>query len=59
MRINTLYHPIMLGVVMLLCALGAQAADPPQPQQGDFFVKDFRLHTGEVLPGHGLRLVAH
>jgi homoserine O-acetyltransferase len=47
MRINTLYHPIMLGVVMLLCALGAQAADPPQ---GDFFVKDFRFHTGEVLP---------
>jgi len=28
----------------------AQAADPPQPQPGDFVVKDFRFHTGEVLP---------
>jgi homoserine O-acetyltransferase len=50
MRRNILCHHVVLGVVMLLGALGAQAADPPQPQQGDFFVKDFRFHTGEVLP---------
>jgi hypothetical protein len=30
--------------------LGTPAADPPQPQQGDFIVEDFLFHTGEVLP---------
>jgi homoserine O-acetyltransferase len=25
-------------------------ADAPQPQQGDWVVKDFRFHTGEILP---------
>src|SRR6202007_3298314 len=42
--------PIMLGVALLLGGVPARAADPPQPQEGDFLVKDFRFHTGEVLP---------
>ncbi len=41
---------ILLAAVTVLGAERAQAADPPQPQQGDFVVKDFRFHTGEVLP---------
>ena len=34
----------------LLFATTAFAADPPQPKPGDWTVKDFRFHTGEVLP---------
>jgi len=50
MRLNILSHRVVLGVALLLGALPARAADPPQPQEGDFLVKDFRFHTGEVLP---------
>lgn len=28
----------------------AWAADPPQPKEGHWIVRDFRFHTGEVLP---------
>jgi homoserine O-acetyltransferase len=48
MRLTTLCRHVMLGVVIMLGAQRAQAADPPRP--GDFVVKDFRFHTGEVLP---------
>jgi homoserine O-acetyltransferase len=41
---------ILLGVVTMLGGERAQAADSPQPQPGDFVLKDFRFHTGEVLP---------
>jgi homoserine O-acetyltransferase/O-succinyltransferase len=34
----------------LLCATTAFAADPPLQKPGDWTVKDFRFHTGEVLP---------
>src|SRR5258705_6028736 len=34
----------------LLFAITAFAADPPQQKPGDWTVKDFRFHTGEVLP---------
>ena len=37
----------------LLCAVAAapvNAADGPAPQHGDWVVRDFRFHTGEVLP---------
>src|SRR5229473_5995242 len=34
----------------LLFATTAFAADPPQQKPGDWTVKDFRFHTGEVLP---------
>jgi len=48
MHLNTL--SLVLGVALLLGALPARAADPPRAQEGDFVVKDFRFHTGEVLP---------
>jgi homoserine O-acetyltransferase/O-succinyltransferase len=50
MRLNTVCSHVILGVFMMLGTERAQAADPPRPQQGDFVVKDFRFHTGEVLP---------
>jgi homoserine O-acetyltransferase len=40
----------MVAALMIPAAARAQAADPPQPRQGDFVIKDFRFHTGEVLP---------
>ena len=39
-----------LVCIVMLGATVARAADAPQPQQGDWVVKDFRFHTGEVLP---------
>lgn len=33
-----------------LITLGAGAADYPSPKEGSWVVKDFRFHTGEMLP---------
>jgi homoserine O-acetyltransferase len=33
-----------------LAAFGAAAADYPAPNEGDFIARDFRFHTGEVMP---------
>src|SRR5258707_14901483 len=38
------------SAAVLLFAITAFAADPPQQKPGDWTVKDFRFHTGEVLP---------
>jgi homoserine O-acetyltransferase len=38
------------GLAFLLSALPTWAADYPAPNQGDWIVRDFRFHTGEVLP---------
>ncbi len=35
---------------LALATFSAVAADYPAPQQGSWVVKDFRFHTGEVLP---------
>ncbi len=44
----------LLGAACLAAGLGGTlpcaAADAPQPRQGDWLVRDFRFHTGEVLP---------
>jgi homoserine O-acetyltransferase len=41
------YWPLAaLSIVALLSGAAAAA----EPQQGDFVIKDFRFHTGEVLP---------
>ena len=36
----------------LLCviALAAAAADYPAPNEGDWNARDFRFHTGDVMP---------
>jgi homoserine O-acetyltransferase len=36
--------------LMMLGTAGSAVAQQPQPQHGDFVIKDFRFHTGEVLP---------
>jgi homoserine O-acetyltransferase len=41
----------MLFLAFLICTvLPAFAADYPEPKQGDWVARDFRFHTGEVLP---------
>ncbi len=35
---------------LLFSAVPAIAANYPEPQQGDWVARDFRFHTGEVLP---------
>jgi homoserine O-acetyltransferase len=39
-----------LMFAMLLAAPMTFAADYPEPKQGDWVARDFRFHTGEVLP---------
>ena len=40
----------LLFAALLLAASAALAADFPAPQEGSWVVRDFRFHTGEVLP---------
>ena len=40
----------MWSLVFTLMALPGLAADYPAPQEGSWVVRDFRFHTGEVLP---------
>jgi homoserine O-acetyltransferase/O-succinyltransferase len=41
---------LMFMLAVTLFALGASAADYPKPEEGSWVVRDFRFHTGEVLP---------
>ena len=38
------------GVMAAAMALASHAADFPAPKQGSWVAKDFKFHTGEVLP---------
>ena len=38
------------GLALALVALAAAAADYPAPKQGDWVARDFKFHTGEVMP---------
>ena len=40
----------MWSLAFMLAALPGLAADYPAPQEGSWVVRDFRFHTGEVLP---------
>ncbi len=40
----------MWSIGLILVAARALAADFPAPKEGDWVVRDFRFHTGEVLP---------
>ena len=49
-RISTLLRAAWGLAYALLAALPAWAADYPTPKEGDWVVRDFRFHSGEVLP---------
>ena len=38
------------GMALSLVAFAAAAADYPAPKEGDWTARDFRFHTGEVMP---------
>jgi homoserine O-acetyltransferase/O-succinyltransferase len=37
-------------LLVSVTAMSAAASDYPAPKQGDFIAKDFKFHTGEVMP---------
>ena len=45
-----LLRTAVAGAALSLIALAATAADYPAPREGNWMVKDFKFHTGEVLP---------
>ena len=40
----------LLAVVFALASVPVAAADYPKPVEGDWTARDFKLHTGEVMP---------
>jgi homoserine O-acetyltransferase len=54
MRFPHLLRQAALGIIfsidLLTLNATARAADYPAPKQGDFVEKDFKFHTGEVMP---------
>ena len=38
------------AALLCLLALAAAAADYPAPNEGDWIARDFRFHTGDVMP---------
>ena len=43
-------HRAALGAAFCFAAITAIAADYPAPKEGSWVAKDFRFHTGQVLP---------
>ncbi|MSP00812.1 MAG: alpha/beta fold hydrolase [Acetobacteraceae bacterium] len=50
MRVPARWLCVALGLVLALMTMPAVAERYPQPSEGDWVAKDFRFHTGEVLP---------
>jgi homoserine O-acetyltransferase len=50
MRLTTVCRGLILAVAIASGAVHPLAAEAPQPRHGDWLVKDFRFHTGDVLP---------
>ncbi len=50
MRALRLLRTATAGAALSLIALAAIAADYPAPKEGDWTIKDFTFHTGDVLP---------
>ena len=48
-RLDVLTRSVF-GLAFTLMAVAALAADYPAPKEGSWMVRDFRFHTGEVLP---------
>src|SRR2546429_3163532 len=49
MKLITTLLWALCAVVFALTAVPSSAADYPAPKEGDWIVRDFRFHTGEVL----------
>ncbi len=50
MKLTSALARVMCSLALALAALPGLAADYPISREGDWSVRDFRFHTGEVLP---------
>src|SRR5262245_32059040 len=50
MKSGTHVARVALVLASALLALAASAAEFPAPREGSWVVRDFRFHTGEVMP---------
>jgi len=50
MKVSRVFTRALWSLALTLTALPALAADYPTPKTGDWVVRDFRFHTGDVLP---------
>jgi homoserine O-acetyltransferase len=50
MRIAHVFHRIIFGLALAAAALTGLAQNYPKPEEGSWVVKDYKFHTGEVLP---------
>jgi len=41
---------LLAWIALVACSIAAQAADFPAPKEASYTLKDFRFHTGQVLP---------
>ena len=47
---------VLVALILAFIAAPAIAADYPAPKTGEWVAKDFKFHTGEVMPELRLRL---
>ena len=50
MKLITTTLKAVWALALVLAAVPSLAADYPAPKEGDWIARDFRFHTGEVLP---------
>ena len=50
MRIASTVGRILCGLLVAVSAVAAGAAEFPPPKQGSWVARDFKFHTGEVMP---------
>ena len=50
MQLTDLIAATLLSLPVVMITSPSRAAEYPAPVQGDWIAKDFRFHTGEVLP---------
>ncbi|MBN8945030.1 MAG: alpha/beta fold hydrolase [Rhizobiales bacterium] len=50
MRVVNVLRRAVAALVLSLVGFAAMAADYPAPKQGVFVARDFRFHTGEIMP---------
>lgn len=50
MKFQSLVRNVAAIIMLPVMALSAMAADYPAPKESDWVARDFRFHTGEVMP---------
>ena len=50
MRIPSGLLRAAMSMAVAMIAFSAAAADYPAPKEGDWIARDFRFHTGDVMP---------